>query len=413
MSFILGPRSPAFDFLCAVPGRFHLRRGFVLVAWARRAGVGLLYTALGDSLRNVDVVVGMAGRGTSAEALAHLRALGRRTFVYHKHHRQTFHPKLYLFDDGSTPPTNAALLVGSSNLTGGGLYQNIEGNLALTLQPSRRADHLRIYDSAVEEINDLLASPFCEELTTDDRIRELLEDRYISTERALARRRARDARDAARRGQRRQRPEAPPPPLLPFALPLLTVAFGEAGDEEAAPGPAPIQAPDLVIADPGEQFYVRTLTDNDVNKLHGRTPGTAEWDIGETARDAMPAFWGWPNEYQRVQRQVERLEWATSGTLRSSSTPIAGVEVDVVLWYREARPGHAAEHRLRIGPRPTLVGATPDHFDTSSLVVVERLPEGTDHTFLVQLLTRIDPGYADYARYLRHDRPQHRYGYGP
>jgi hypothetical protein len=154
------------------------------------------------------------------------------------------------------------------------------------------------------------------------------------------------------------------------------------------------------------------LTENDVNKLHGRIPGTAEWDIGETARNATPEFWGWPDQYENVQRRQERLEWATNGLLRSSTTRVEH-EVEVVLWHREPREGHAAEHRLRIGPRTSLVEATPDEFDTTSLVVIERLPEGADHTFFIQLLTEADPEFADYERYLHHERPQHRYGYGP
>jgi len=422
MPFIVGPENPAFSFLQDAAANIDVQNGVIVVAWARQVGVGLLHTALSEDLRQVDVVVGMSGRGTSAEALALLHARARRVFVYHKHHRQTFHPKLYLLDDGGQPPADAALLVGSSNLTGGGLYQNIEGNLALILRPSLRGGDREIYDSVIGEAGSIIASPFCDEITTNEQIRELLADRYVSTERALNRRRQREARNAARRGPRRQRPEAPPPPYPEFQIPAPDIVFD--ADEEVEYSPqlavadraAEATPPYGALAeftDPLEQFYVRTLTANDVNKLHGRTPGTAEWDIGETARNAMPAFWGWPDEYEEVQRRLVRLEWATRGIVRSSTTGVNGQEIDVVLWYREPREGHAAEHRLRIGPRQVLIEATPDAFDTNSLVVVERLQEGSEHTFLVQFLTDADPEYADYARYLRYERPQHRYGYGP
>ncbi len=414
MPFILGPSSPALDFLREVPMQFDLCNGFIIVAWARRSEVGLLYSALAEQLRNVDVVVGMAGRGTSAEALALLRTFSRRVFVYHKHHRQTFHPKVYLFDSGDSPPSDAALLVGSSNLTGGGLFQNIEGNLALRLQPALQPADMIVYNSVVQQVEGLLTSPFCEQIRTDERIRDLLRDKYLSTERELDQRRLQGSRDAARRGQRRQRPEAPPPPLPSFSLPQLEISFGEVDKTRTSSEPLILaREPDQTVAHPTEQFYVRTLTQNDVNKLRGNTPGTAEWDIGKTARNAMPTFWGWPDEYSSVVRQRKRLEWASKGVLRSSSTSSSGVEVDIVLWHRQQRPGHAAEHRLRIGPRATLVDATPSGFRTDSLVVLERLPAGGNHTFLVQLLTRHDPEYNDYVRYLRYKRPQHRYGYGP
>ena len=424
--FIVGPNHSAYGFLQATSMRFDVRSGVIVVAWARPSGVGLLYSALGEHLRNVDVVVGMAHRGTSAEALALLRRLSRRIFVYHKHHLQTFHPKVYLFDDGQNPPQDAALLVGSSNLTGGGLYQNIEGNLALDLRPTDREEDRATYDSVVQEVVRLQDSPFCEELTEDERIRQLLDDRYISTEAVLRQKRRRDNGEVARRGERRQLPEAPPPPLprQAFELPQLEVNFGGAEQDDGVVGP-PVAGepevvgppvviePDDIVYDPTEQFYVRTLTGNDVNKLRGMTLGTAEWDIGETARDERPAFWGWPDEYANVVRRLARPEWRVAGSLRSSSTALAGEDVDVVLWFREGREGHAAEHRLRIGPKGTLVDAIPDGFDTTSLVVLERLPAGRDHTFLVHLLTNGDPGYDEYAGYLNRDRPQHRYGYGP
>ena len=413
MTFLLGPSHSAYSFLLGVPARFEIRNGAIVVAWARRSGVGLLYSALGESLRNVDVVVGMANRSTSAEALALLQVMTRRVFVYHKHHLQTFHPKVYLFDDGQSPPTDAVLLVGSSNLTGGGLYQNVEGNLALELHPSDREGDRETYDSVVQEVTGLQSSPFCEQLMDEERIRQLLEDRYISTEATLARKRRRDNSEVARQGELRQRPEAPPSPLPQFTLPPLLVTFGGVEEEGAGVEPEHPDGQVVVAYDPTEEFYVRTLTANDVNKLQGITPGTAEWDIGVTARNARPAFWGWPDQYASVVRRLPRLEWQVTGSLRSSLTGVEGVDIEISLWFREERPGHAAEHRLRIGPRAALVSATPSNFDTTSLVVLERLPTGRPHIFLVQLLTSQEAGYADYLPYLTQDRPRHRYGYGP
>ena len=413
MTFLLGPSHSAYSFLREVPTRFGVQNGVIVVAWARRSGVGLLHAALGESLRNVDVIVGMANRGTSAEALALLRSLSRRVFVYHKHHLQTFHPKIYLLDDGQSPPSDARLLVGSSNLTGGGLYQNIEGKLAVGLRPADHEKDKATYDSVIQEVGGLLVSPFCEQLVDDEQIRQLLEDRYVANEATLARKRLRDNREVARRGERRRRPEAPPPPLPPFAVPPLSVSFGGLEKEETQLELAHTEGQALDGVDPTEQFYVRTLTANDINKLHGTTPGTAEWDIGVTARNAGPAFWGWPDRYVNVVRKLPRLEWSTTGSLRSSLTGHEGVDVEIAIWFREKRPGHAAEHRLRIGPRATLVDATPNDFGTNSLVVLERLPVGRTHTFIVQLLTEQDATYDDYLEYLTQNRPHHRYGYGP
>ena len=132
----------------------------------------------------------------------------------------------------------------------------------------------------MREAATLLASPFCEELIDDAQIEQLLADGYVLNEASLRRKRGRDNRQVARRGERRQRPEAPPPRLPGFELPLLDIAFEEHGDPDDVPDQVDIADQLVVGHDPAEQFYVRTLTENDVNKLHGRTSGTPEWDIG-------------------------------------------------------------------------------------------------------------------------------------
>ena len=305
-------------------------------------------------------------------------------------------------------------MVGSSNLTGGGLFQNIEANFTLDLRPSEREEDRATYESVVQGMMEIRDSPFCEELTGDEDIRVLLNDRYISNEATLVRKRRRDNREVGRLGDERQRPEAPPPRIPVFDIPPLDVDFNDMQVEDYV-DEVPVDGG--VQYEAAEQFYVRTLTENDVNKLRGITPGTAEWDIGETARNERPGFWGWPDQYFNVVRKLPRLEWRAAGSLRSSLTGNTGQDVEVVLWFREARPDstppHAAEHRLQITPKGTLVGAVPENFDTTSLVVLERLPVGRNHTFLVRLLTDEDPGYDDFRPYLTRVRPRHRYGYGP
>ena len=413
MDFLLGPDKSAYGYLCELPSRLDIANGRIIVAWARQSGVGLLNSALGQSLRNIDIIVGMANRGTSAEALSLLKVLARRVFVYHKHHLQTFHPKVYLLDSGGSTPNKAALLVGSSNLTGGGLFQNIEANLAMDLLPRRRRGDRDLFNDIVKEIAGLRTSGFCEQITDDHRIQQLLDDRYISSEQELQQRRRREGSKAARRGERRLGPEAPPPRLPAFSLPSVEVTFKVPDGEGIDTQSSSYVIGSYSASDPSDQFYVRTLTANDVNKLHNATPGTAEWDIGITARDMNPVFWGWPDNYKQNTRIISRLEWATTGHLQTSVTGNKGISVEVMLWYREPRPGHAAEHRLRIGPRNALVGATPADFDTNSLLVVERLPVGHTHTFLIQMLTPQDPEYKDHLPYLTYRRPQHRFGYGP
>lgn len=101
----------------------------VAVAWARLAGADVLLDLAERCHLSLDVTVGVNNRGTTAEAL--LRLLSSRSLVVHyRHPRQTFHPKLYWLTDAS----GSDILVGSSNLTAGGLAGNVEMTLAVQIE---------------------------------------------------------------------------------------------------------------------------------------------------------------------------------------------------------------------------------------------------------------------------------------
>ncbi len=358
-------------------------------------------------------MIGLNERGTSVEGLLRLLATATSLKVFFKHPRQTFHPKLYWFEGGATDATTA--IIGSPNLTRGGLFTNFETAVIAEINSVAPSADERAFEENLRSIWDaLISSPYAYDVEDEDDVRSLLEDGYLSSE-------ARQRRERRRRGRseepRAGLPTAPPPPIpaAPFdaiAVPFPVAAPPEEPQEEEVPEPPeddqdPAGAPPLP-----DRFYVRTLTENDSSKLVLGAVGTFEPDIGETARDRYPAFWGWPDEYETVTRQLPRDEWPARGRLFSSEAP-AGVDVEVMLWFRPERPGHAAEHRLRLGPIGAVRAATPPHFDTDSLLVLERAPDTSAYDFTLRLLTREDPGYDDFARYLTHQNPQHRYGYGP
>ena len=69
------------------------------------------------------LTVGIDLGGTSREVLEELVRWDCEVFVYHNPIvRATFHPKIYLFECDSS----AVLVIGSNNLTDGGLYTNYE-----------------------------------------------------------------------------------------------------------------------------------------------------------------------------------------------------------------------------------------------------------------------------------------------
>ena len=104
------------------------------VAFVKRSGV----MHIADSLRTfarrgrVRMTVGVSMGGTSVEGLQSLLECldGRgEVWVFHNENGPTFHPKMYVFSSDRI----AEVIIGSGNLTQGGLFDNYEASIALTL----------------------------------------------------------------------------------------------------------------------------------------------------------------------------------------------------------------------------------------------------------------------------------------
>lgn len=95
------------------------------VAFAKNSGVLRLKQFLEEFRENgaeVNISVGIDLDGTSYEALTTLFTLADNLFVVHTESNQTFHPKVYEF----TGLTKSVLIIGSNNMTAGGLWTNFE-----------------------------------------------------------------------------------------------------------------------------------------------------------------------------------------------------------------------------------------------------------------------------------------------
>ncbi len=109
-----------------------LRRLRIAVAWARRSGL----VRIADDLRrfrarggDVEIILGIDEGGATLEGLNLVRELADRSFIFHDPQGGTFHPKVYVFTNGK----RAVVLLGSANLTRGGLYANYEAGVELGL----------------------------------------------------------------------------------------------------------------------------------------------------------------------------------------------------------------------------------------------------------------------------------------
>lgn len=107
---------------------FHSFTG--ISAFASEAGIfglsGHIQTAR-KVYKNQLLIVGIDQEGTSKEALEEILNLNIDSYIFYQNEAPIFHPKIYLFEGDK----EIKLIIGSSNLTGRGLFRNVESSLLL------------------------------------------------------------------------------------------------------------------------------------------------------------------------------------------------------------------------------------------------------------------------------------------
>jgi HKD family nuclease len=117
-------------------GNYHTLN--ILVAFAKTSGVLRIKAAI-ERFRfrggKVNVIVGVDLGGTSYEALTSLLINTDSLSVVHSEKCQTFHPKIYHLEGYE----GDLVIVGSNNLTGGGLWTNFESSLIIQTKDSEES----------------------------------------------------------------------------------------------------------------------------------------------------------------------------------------------------------------------------------------------------------------------------------
>lgn len=164
----------------------------VAVAFAKNSGVSRLRDAF-DRFRaeggTIEVVVGVDMQGTSYEGLMNLLEVTDALYVMHDEGAQTFHTKLF----NMVADSASELVVGSHNLTLGGLWTNYESSSRTHLDhaiPEHRQMQSQV-DSYFAEIKKLTGQVL--RMTCPDDIRELLDQGYLAKEATMQRRAVRRA----------------------------------------------------------------------------------------------------------------------------------------------------------------------------------------------------------------------------
>ena len=287
------------------------------VAFVKRSGVRHIAPGLksfGES-RRVEVITGVDHQGTSYEGLRGLlNAVGSngRVVVFHNRLPHTFHPKVYLFRSAD----RAELVVGSGNLTEGGLYTNYEAGVRVTLELSEKADWkvLESIEAVLDRWGDEQSGTSTE--LDDARLASLMQSRLVLKEAEMAavttgKARAGSAGSLADDG------------VGSFQFEAVTVP--------AAPYPVRAVRAEGARRQIARRNYVMTLQNTDVG-VGQTTAGTSrrspEIFVPLKARDAEPGFWDWQDGFEEDPARPGKLD--RKGVRMRVGNEV--VEVNMMTW---------------------------------------------------------------------------------
>ena len=295
------------------------------VAFVKQTGTRHIVQEISDFAQtsHIEIIAGIDHQGTSAEGLRDLLDAAKpngRIVVFHNRLPFTFHPKLYLFKSSVA----AELLIGSGNLTEGGLFTNYEATLrvALNLSDPEQAAILQ----SVEQVLDTWAntSSGTAHILDDSLLERLIalglvplealivqntkdatgspksEAEYIDPEKSTGQETESDSSDSPFIA--RAEPRAP-------AFPRATAS--QEKSQVRTKRPMTRQEHDIEPLILGVTGFVMTLQRTDVG-IGQTTAGTSrrspEIFIPLSARDAEPDFWDWPHSFESDPRRPDKFD---------------------------------------------------------------------------------------------------------
>lgn len=236
------------------------KRFMMTIAYAKNSGIGRLYEDIRKFSNNggiTEAIIGIDQGITSYQSLVNISSLTKELYIHHDKGPVSFHAKVYLLGNERVEK----IIVGSSNLTGSGLYLNFEANIGLLLDDSPVCCHFR--DEIEEYWNHLLSNP--NTLKADKSfIDNLLQQGLISDETAVK-------------------------PFKDIVSAIAQTPFG-VGD---AP-PLPPQNPEISSDSPVSSIvFAMQLSGFDVSP-RSQDPVIL---IPLRALRQLPTFWDWPYNY--------------------------------------------------------------------------------------------------------------------
>lgn len=386
------------DFLDALAGDAAINELDVVVAWAKRSGLRRVRTqleAVRDRPGTTRLIVGIDEGGATRQGLELAREIFSSVHVFHDNSWRTFHPKIYLAVGGD----RARLLVGSNNLTAGGVFFNYEAALecVLTLPADQGLvdevrDHIdRLYADA--EVCKPLDAALLDELINNPRYRVRDEDASKTAGQAVAEGELPEDVDLE--------PDAPEPaPESVFGKSAEAKRGDPQPTSSVAKKAAPVKAAATKTGGPGApapgvaKRWFKKLSASDA-----RHPPSATSHVTGVLRLVQAGHPINQTDYFRADFFADRPWTGTTrprGLFEETTVPFHVVVSGVDYGIRTLRVDHAPWREAAQGNHTTVlhwddVAAILDATDhTGHHVILERL---TDGSFRLEI-TPTDPGAA-------------------
>ncbi len=366
------------------------------VAFVKRSGTRHVAPVLAAFARtgHVEIIAGIDHRGTSMEGLRDLLnsvSPRGRIIVFHNRLPFTFHPKVYLFKS----PRAAEILLGSGNLTEGGLFINYEAALRipLNLADPDQAGLLESLEQVLDSWTDLSSGA---SRVLDETLLVRLSRMGLVPSEALSISESREVEDNrthpvhlgfpfAARGEYR----APPVPSV-SEFGLSTTRTNRVTS---------VAAPDLQSPNFAGTGFVMTLQRTDVGVgqiTRGTSRRSPEIFIPLAARDTNPGFWNWPESFVADPRKPGKLD--RLGVRIRLGTEV--VSVNMMTW--------PDKHDFRLRSE-----ALRSAGNVSDILRMEKVESGAGYEYYVEVVPQGTSQYPFYlvlcSQSVRNSRKQ--YGY--
>ncbi|MCK6579755.1 MAG: phospholipase D family protein [Anaerolineae bacterium] len=363
-------------------GTFHTFQA--AIAFVKKSGVQHLYEPLQQfvlSGKTVRLVVGIDQQVTSQDGLKLLlegvSSTGQIWVNHTKSSRPvTFHPKIYLFEGTDS----AFLIIGSGNLTSGGLFTNDEASLVQTLDPqiSEDAELLNEVKSALDR--------WCDETQdnvwrlNDEVLQHLVDEDYVRSEAAARAEALAEGEETASRRRVLEGDESRPSRIsfgrgIERRPPPRTGFVSRAGvpDEETA---VETELPPLVQALAGANWFAITVLQGDLPQANS----SPEIRIGKAIRNIEPGFWGWRDLYEH---DAERDQYTRNVRIKFNDQIIDAYLKD----FPAKKPdGTKASADFRLGSVTSVVRSLQQEDD----MIILELSDETNIDYIAHIVYRTD-----------------------